>query len=168
MNPETRERLSITTSEVNESNEGVLANLRVIIDGVRPERIEKEIKNFSSTSDRRAFIAQGSHSPVGYVETKIGEIPEIEVKDTDIQELGHLARIGVVTEARGQVVGKQLLQVAEEWLKLKGKKGVWLDYRADNEDAKQLYSTNGYVDLTEFTDKKNLLRRIAIKEFDRN
>jgi ribosomal protein S18 acetylase RimI-like enzyme len=156
-----------TVSEATSQNYQTLSDLRQNIDGVKPIKAQKEANKYTSQSEgKKAFIAFIRNVPVGYIQTaKKESLPEKSTLIDDIDDYTHLARIGVVQNARRKGVAKTLILEAEKWALKQGKKGVWLDYLKDNQHAAKFYSKAGYENVQEFTDKKGRARIIAIKKF---
>ena len=156
------------TDEVTPDNYPLLATIRGQIDNKKTsEELLSEAEKYSRAQDRKAFITQEGDEVIGFVQLKLEEtkLPEGAPETTGILELAHLARIGVSTEHTKKGIASSLLSRAEEYAQSKGKKGMWLDYLAENMPAMRLYASAGYKDLIEFRDKKDRLRRITTKYF---
>jgi len=165
----TNEAASITSIvEVSPNQTGLLIELRKDIDNVDDEKIKKEAGKYSQKKNGRiAFIAMNYNHPLGYLEAKDKEeFPEnIKAKDK-LNNLAHLARIGVKVEARRKGVAKSLLNKAQEWALKREKIGFWLDYRQDNITAAKFYKNSGFINIQEYEDKKGIKRFLAIKKFN--
>ena len=154
--------------EVTLDNANDLTQLRLTIDNNKtPEELKKESEKFASREGYKAFIVRKGESPMGYVQVKLEEeLPPEAGAIEGLENMAHLARIGVVEECRGQGIGPKLLAIAEKWAHDEGKAGMWLGYLVSNEAAARLYEGAGYEDVAEFTDPlKGKLRRITVKRF---
>lgn len=141
-----------------------LIALREKIDGVEHDRVLREVTRYTERSDRRAFIANKNNKPVGYVEVVETEEPPAGIQ-TDLSDFGHLARIGVIKEGRGQGIGGKLLVEAETWLQKQGAKGVWTERKETNEASGHLFQGAGYKNTETFQGKDGTRRVLMIKEF---
>ncbi len=158
----------LKTSTVTPENKDKLSELRSRIDKDKSkEKLVHEAEKYAEGEGRVAFISEQEGTTTGFVEIILDEeLPVGASEISNLNELAHLARIGVTEEYRGRGIGKKLLAEAEEWAKQEGKKGMWLDYLTTNDRAQHLYASAGYKDVAEFTDtSKNKPRRIAVKMF---
>ena len=155
--------------ELTPENASNLVELRLSIDANKTEeKLKREAEKFTTKEGYKAFLSKQGEVFTGYVQVILKEdhlhegAPHIE----GLEELAHLARIGVISELQGQGIGPGLLAKAEEWAKEHGRKGMWLGYLVSNEPALKLYARSGYKDVVEFMDpKKGQMRRIATKYF---
>ena len=85
----------------------------------------------------RAFVA--GDPPVGYLLVTFGFSVEFGGRDAFVDELY------VADEARGQGLGSEALQVAEEACREAGIHALHLEVEHENPRARALYERNGYV-----------------------
>jgi GNAT superfamily N-acetyltransferase len=65
---------------------------------------------------------------------------------------GEITRVFVVPGARGHGVGRELLHAVEDAARQHAVSRLRLDTRSDLAEARQLYTTNGYQEVTPFND----------------
>lgn len=156
---------------VVQDNACKLLEVRNVIDGPfvgsRLERLEIEVQKYATDKNRAAHVICDGETVVGYVECKLEQdLPTDYSRPGDFRDVGHIARIGVREEYRGQKIGKQLLLHAESWLRVRRRSGSWLDYRRDNLIAASLYCRVGYRDIISFKDRsKDCWRVVALKKW---
>jgi ribosomal protein S18 acetylase RimI-like enzyme len=91
--------------------------------------------------DSFAFVAEADGRTVGYI---IGFVQEpSEIWDTG--PIGHIDSFLVSPEARGQGVGRLLLEKAYDELISKGVRTVGLDVVSTNDGARRFYEREGFV-----------------------
>lgn len=168
---ETKVDISLTTFSVEKHNKSILRDLRKQIDHpINENKLESELELYSNKEGgREALVVSEGFKPIGYVEIKLSESPPEEAIITeDLSGYAELARIGVLKETDGvelrkKGVGRRLMEEAEKLVLSKGKKGLWLEYRNDNPNAKPFYEKMGYVVVNEFTDSQET-KRILVKK----
>ena len=64
-------------------------------------------------------------------------------------EEGWIGGVGVVAHRRGEGIGKQLMQAAEDEARARGLKRIWLEVLVQNEPAIALYEKRGYKHVRE-------------------
>lgn len=153
--------------EITEANAGLLLEARQTVDGTPTDmaKLLRAVTGYATGAKQKAFVIQEEGVVCGYIGVDYDghEFPVGATKTDGMEAYGHIAKVGVSVAAQGKGFATQLLQAAEQWLKSRGAKGVWLDYLANNEPAVRLYQRNGYVDVDEFQDTQNRTRRIAAK-----
>ncbi len=166
---EVKKRADLITIDIEPHNSSILHDLRKQVDKANDDKLTAEVRKYSEGEEgRKAIIALDNLTPSGYVEMKPSEeLPEGTTSRGDLNEYAHLARVGVLPEARGRGIGKRLMQTAEEWAKEQDKKGLWLDYLANNKPAEALYRSLGYAVVELFTDKDNRKRVLVKKDLTR-
>jgi GNAT superfamily N-acetyltransferase len=159
-------------TKITATNAHLLIEARARIDGkdLRGE-LAGEAMSFAMKDDRAAFVFLEKNKAVGYIECKLVE-SNIPLEDfslkSQILELGHIARIGVLKEAWRRNVGRKLIEWAEDWFKQAKKRGAWLDFKESNKGAEAFYTATGYTNRFGYTrheepDEKKQRRFIAWK-----
>lgn len=156
-------------SEVTSDNMKLLSDIRGKLDEKKTDaQLLTEADSYATSAEKKAFLVQAENEVAGFVQIVLRdeELPKGCTEVVDVSGLAHLARIGVLEDYRGRGLAKRLLVAAEEYVSANGKRGMWLDYLAENEAAAALYMSSGYNDVAEFRDgDKERLRRIAVKYF---
>jgi len=156
---------------VTSSNVELLFEARLAIDGpdLDLEKLRDEVTNFAEGKDgRRAFIICEGEQVLGYVECKLhGNLNSAVGNLGGLENIGHVAKIGVRAEHRVKGIGTRLLVAAHDWLRLERKLGVWLDYHSENKSAIALYAKSGYKEIVRFPDPKKPRRSriVAVKHW---
>jgi GNAT superfamily N-acetyltransferase len=157
--------------EITKENARHLFEARRIIDKItETESLVKEVRKYSTRSDCHAYVFLYGGKPIAYVECKLTEedLPQGVEGLPYLLELGHIARIGVRKDHRGAGIGRNLIQMAEAWLRSKKKTGAWLDYRAENLGLNTFYHQTGYNNVISVQDPKDEARRrkISVKKWE--
>ncbi len=136
---------------------------------------KKRADGLVAAKDRaKAFLYMQGDKAVGYIVADISKPNRVWLKGANsldkLEELGHIARTGVIPSARKADVALALLFEAERWLRSLGVKGAWLDYLPNRKRRGGVsrhcpYGLIGYADIEEFTDSKDRIRRIAVKKW---
>jgi diamine N-acetyltransferase len=159
--------------EVSADSVFELESLRRDIDGeegVVSDKFAKELLRYQEGGESKAFVMRNGEKAVGYIEVDLHDdyLPKgaDTLKCAELKDFAHIARVGVLESARGNHVGKRLLERAEEWAVGHGASAIWLDYLGGKENLVGFYESSGYETLDEFTDvRKNKIRCIAVKRF---
>ena len=163
------ERPAYKVEAVTPENVHLLLDIRKKMDQDKPEaKLIKDSDKFARAENKSAFIAEDKDIAVGFVQVNLNEDghPAGAPPEWNPVGLAYLDRIGVLDEYQRRGIGSMLLQQAEDYAKANAKKGIWLDYLANNEAAAGLYASNGFIDAHEFKDtKKGKMRRITVKMF---
>lgn len=103
-----------------------------------PEKTKKQLEKMLSSSDCRVFAAEADGMVVGYIH---GADYDCLYSDP----LKNVMALAVLSEYRGQGIGKALLGAIEDWEKEAGCAGVRLVSRMERTQAHGFYMHCGYV-----------------------
>jgi [ribosomal protein S18]-alanine N-acetyltransferase len=103
----------------------------------------RELREYVESNDSKTFIAENeSGRIVGFVVAQIeyagnqrGHLPKI---------VGHIVTIDILQEFRGQGIGAQLIERAEQWMSERGAETVLLETATENGSAIFFYKRRGY------------------------
>ena len=98
----------------------------------------------------RLFVIESEGKVVGYLAVTYGFTLEFGGRDAFVDELY------IVPSARGQGLGTQALELAEEACREDGINALHLEVEFTNEAAKRLYAKSGFVEHTRFLMTKRL------------
>jgi ribosomal-protein-alanine N-acetyltransferase len=98
---------------------------------------ERQIRDLLESPKAIAFLAKIDADIVGFV---ISVVEEFEGA-----KIGHIVTIDVAIKHRRKGIGLTLLKAAEDALSNRKARTVYLEVRADNTSALQLYRKQGYV-----------------------
>ncbi|MFA6601452.1 MAG: GNAT family N-acetyltransferase [Candidatus Paceibacterota bacterium] len=156
---------------ITQANASLLFEVRKAVDGPftpsQADKVRKETRKYARGGDRAAYVICDGETAIGYIECKLAEdLPAGCPQSDEFRDVGHMARIGVLKEHRIRGLGRQLMGQAEAWLRIRRRKGAWLDYRHQNWDLTVFYARVGYRDTMEITDPvKGGMREIAVKRW---
>ena len=94
---------------------------------------QTELREFLTAPDSFTRIAEIGGNIVGFV------IAYLELPD-----LGHIVTLDVLMEWRRRRVGMRLMDAAEEWLRKREARLVYLETAEDNHAAQRFYKTRGF------------------------
>jgi len=98
---------------------------------------ERQMRDLLESPNAIAFLAKVDADIAGFVISL--------VEDFEGAELGHIVTIDVAVKHRRRGIGLTLLEAAEDALSQRKARTVYLEVRADNASALQLYRKQGYV-----------------------
>jgi ribosomal-protein-alanine acetyltransferase len=98
---------------------------------------ERQMRNLLEFSNAIAFLAKIDADIAGFVISL--------VEDFEGAKLGHIVTIDVAVKHRRKGIGLTLLKAAEDALSQREVRSVYLEVRAENTSALQLYRKQGYV-----------------------
>jgi diamine N-acetyltransferase len=146
--------MEIRVREASAGDAAVLAHLGVIVhemhvawypDRFRPVTVgelERLFVEWLALEEFRAFIAFDGDEPVGYIGTRVFDRPGNAMmarrRHLDIEQ------IGVAPEARGQGVGRALLEKAREFARSRGLSRLELNVWAKNEAGQKAFAAWGF------------------------
>jgi len=98
---------------------------------------KRQIRDLLESPNAIAFLAKIDADITGFVISL--------VEDFEGTKLGHIVTIDVAVKHRRKGIGSTLLKAAEGALAQRSVRAVYLEVRADNTSALQLYGKQGYV-----------------------
>ena len=98
---------------------------------------ERQIRDLLESPNAIAFLARIDADIAGFVISLVEEYEGAKI--------GHIVTIDVAIKHRRKGTGLTLLKAAEDALLERKARAVYLEVRADNTSALQLYSKQGYV-----------------------
>jgi ribosomal protein S18 acetylase RimI-like enzyme len=98
---------------------------------------KEQIRDLIDHPNAMAFQAEINGDIAGFVISLL--------EDSEGTKLGHIVTIDVAVKHRRKGVGLTLLKTAEDALSMRETRTVYLEVRADNTSALQLYRKQGYV-----------------------
>jgi ribosomal protein S18 acetylase RimI-like enzyme len=134
----------VMITNIHDGNTQLLEKVRGVVDGPfkDPSLLKTEARKYAAGRNCLAIVYCEGAKALGYIECKLEE-PELPPgapqNIPELNGLGHIARLGVVEEARHRGIAKKLVKLAEDWFRSQGKSGIWLDYLAGNEARERLY-----------------------------
>lgn len=99
--------------------------------------LESQMRDLLESLNAIAFVAKIDADIAGFVISL--------VEDFEGAKIGHIVTIDVAVKHRRRGVGLTLLKAAENALAQRKVRAVYLEVRADNTSALQLYKKQGYV-----------------------
>lgn len=114
----------------------------ILTDEYREKYFEKTV-NEVNKCDGKIFLAVESENVIGLIVGVINNEDE-STYDFKAPKRGRVTELVVSKKCRSRGVGKQLLNVIENYFKEEGCKGVLIDVFAYNENAQKFYYKNGY------------------------
>lgn len=122
---------------------------RTAVDSVARERRFLALLEAPAEADVRKYARQNitDHVPhfVALVEGKVVGWCDIALKPRPLLRHSGVLGMGVLSDYRGQGIGRALLEAALQAAKAKGISRIELTVRVDNERAKRLYESFGFV-----------------------
>ena len=107
-----------------------------------PEKVAAEL----AATGMAAWLAERDGAAIGYALAGPCGLPHQDVTPN----CGELKRIYVLSEAQGEGLGAQLMDLALAWLDSAGRKPVWLGVWSENLAAQRLYVRNGFRKVGEY------------------
>lgn len=101
---------------------------------------EQEIENILKKHNEVAFLAFSDHKPIGFVECSIRKTAE----GCDTNNVGYIEGWFVDETLRRQGLGRKLIQVAEDWAKMRKCKEMASDCEYHNEISQKVHIALGY------------------------
>jgi ribosomal-protein-alanine N-acetyltransferase len=98
---------------------------------------ERQMRNLLESPNAIAFLAK--------IDTDIAGFVISLVEDFEGARIGHVVTIDIAVKHRRKGIGLTLLKAAEDALSKRKARAVYLEVRADNTSALQLYRKQGYV-----------------------
>jgi [ribosomal protein S18]-alanine N-acetyltransferase len=98
---------------------------------------ERQIRDLLESPNAIAFLARIDADIAGFVISLVEEFEGAKI--------GHIVTIDVAIKHRRKGIGLTLLKAAEDALSKRKARTVYLEVRADNTSALQLYGKQGYV-----------------------
>jgi ribosomal protein S18 acetylase RimI-like enzyme len=95
-------------------------------------------------SDGRIFVAEARNAMVGFVAVLAHKLPD--AIDTAAKPYAYISDLVVLPEARGEGLGRALLERAESYARKRGAVRIRLHVLAKNAKAAELYEAFGYRD----------------------
>ncbi len=114
----------------------------ILTDEYREKYFEKTM-NEVKKCDGKIFLAVESEKVIGMIAGIINNEDE-STYDFKVPKRGRVTELVVSKKCRSNGIGKQLLDVMENYFKEEGCKGVLIDVFAYNENAQNFYYKNGY------------------------
>ena len=114
----------------------------ILTDEYREKYFEKTL-NEVNKYEGKIFLAIEDEKAIGLI---VGIINNEDEKTYDfiVPKRGRVTELVVSKKCRSKGIGKQLLEVMENYFKKVGCKGVLIDVFAYNKNAQKLYYNNGY------------------------
>ncbi len=100
---------------------------------------KKQIASFFENPKSISLLAQMGNEIVGFIIALISE--------RDDEKNGHVLTLDVALKARRKGVGQRLLENLEQFFRNNGVKTCYLEVKADNIAAYELYRKLGYVEI---------------------
>ncbi len=113
-------------------------------------KIEKECFILEAFSKRQiATLLQNSNSLslLARIDSEIVGFVIALIYRRENEKVGHIYTLDVTPKARNKKVGSKLLEEAERILRQKGVRVCFLEVRADNMPARELYQKSGYIEI---------------------
>jgi len=126
-----------------------IAGFRAAVDSVARERRYLALLESPPEADTRKYvrdsIAGGAPHFVALADGKVVGWCDVAVRPRSTQRHSGVLGIGVIRDHRGKGIGRALMQAALTGARASGMRRIELTVRVDNEPAKRLYESFGFV-----------------------
>ena len=120
---------------------------QILSNNYREDYFEMDLELINK-QDGKIFLAIENNKIVGLVLGAVNLNDEIDKLTNDCAKTGAILELVVRNDARGQGVGKNLLEKMEEYFKEVGCKGILLNIFTNNKIEKKFYEKEGYSERT--------------------
>jgi len=140
------EKLKDTNQRIFINNQDFDPDL--IVDFASTTRGEKFFKDGITREEGCCLIAEENGEIVGYADGGAKDVPYRKSRYFEIDNLG------LIPEAKGKGLGRQLLEAITNWAKEHGFQKIYVNCYAMNEEALDFYRRNGYQEIDICLEKK--------------